>query len=437
MVVSDLQICIAGLFALVGLLLLRVPVAVALGLVSFAGLWKVVGIKSAFSMLTTIPHEVIANWTLTSVPMFLLMGFICYYAKLTEGLFEVARLWLSRLPGGLAIASIGAGASFSAVTGSSIACAAAIGRIAVPEMVRRGYDKSLAAGVCAASGTIGSMIPPSILLLIYGIFAEAPIGPLFLAGFLPGILTAINYALAVLLVARLRPGAAPPVEFGVTWRQRVAALRHTSPTLLLVIGVFGGLFSGMFTPTEAGAVGALMALVIALAMGTMNWDRFKLAVVETLQSTTAIFIIAIGANLLTRFLALGGFTDWLAYTIAGDGLSPLMLVAIVCGVYLVLGMFLDPLGIMLLTLPIFLPLMEAADVNLIWFGILIAKLLEMGLLTPPVGLNVFVIKGIIGDMIRTEAIFRGILWFLIADCVTLLLLVFFPDIALLLPNLIQ
>lgn len=434
---SDLQICIGGLVALVGLLLLRVPVAVALGLISFAGLWMVVGLKSAFSMLATIPHEVIANWTLTSVPMFLLMGFICYYAKLTEGLFEVARLWLSRLPGGLAVASIGAGASFSAVTGSSIACAAAIGRIAVPEMVRRGYDKSLAAGVCAAAGTIGSMIPPSILLLIYGIFAEAPIGPLFLAGFLPGILTAVNYVAAVVLVAKIRPGSAPPVEIGVTWRQRFAALRHTGPTLLLVLIVFGGLFSGVFTPTEAGAVGALMSLVVAIAMRTLTWERFKQAIAETLQSTVAIFIIAIGANLLTRFLALGGFTDWLAYAVAGDGLGQLQLVMIVCIVYLILGMFLDPLGIMLLTLPIFLPLMEAADVNLIWFGILITKLLEMGLLTPPVGLNVFVIKGIIGDLISAEAIFRGIAWFLIADCVTLLLLVVFPDIALLLPNLLK
>lgn len=433
---SDIQISFAALGILLFLLFMRVPIAVALGLVSFFGIWIIMGLKSALGVLTAIPHEVVANWTLTSVPMFLLMGYICHHAKLTHGLFQAARLWLSGLPGGLAIASIGAGAGFSAVTGSSVACAAAIGRIAIPEMVKSGYDKRLAAGACAAAGTIGSMIPPSILLLLYGIFVEAPIGPLFLAGFLPGILTALMYCAVIVLAVKISPKIAPPTGVDASWGDRILVLRHTTPTLLLIFGVFGGLLSGIFTPTEAGAVGASLALLIALGMRTLSWDTVKQSLGETLNSTAAIFVIAIGAHLLTRFLALAGFTDFLAGFVDEVGLDPIILLLMVCAAYLVLGMFLDPLGIMLLTLPIFMPLIEGAGINLIWFGILIVKLLEIGLITPPVGLNVFVIKGVVGNLVSTEAIFRGILWFLAADVVTLALLVIFPEISLFLPGLL-
>lgn len=433
---SDIQLSLAALGVLLFLLFMRVPIAVALGLVSLAGIAIVMNVNAALGVLTAIPHEVIANWTLTSVPMFLLMGYICHHAKLTHGLFEAARLWLAPLPGGLAIASIGAGAGFSAVTGSSVACAAAIGRIAIPEMIRSGYDPRLATGSCAAAGTIGSMIPPSILLLLYGIFVEAPIGPLFLAGFLPGILTAIMYCVAIVIAVKLKPEMAPPTGVDATWTQRLLVLRKTTPTLLLIFGVFGGLLSGIFTPTEAGAVGASLAAVIALGMRTLSWETMKQALSETLSSTAAIFVIAIGAHLLTRFLALAGFTDYLAVFVDQVGLDPLVLVLAVCAVYLVLGMFLDPLGIMLLTLPIFMPLIEGAEINLIWFGILVVKLLEIGLITPPVGLNVFVIKGVVGNLATTEQIFRGILIFLAADLVTMALLVAFPEISLFLPRLL-
>jgi tripartite ATP-independent transporter DctM subunit len=434
---SDVQIALLALLILLGLLFARVPIAVALGLVSFFGIWSVMGLKSALGILTAIPHEVVANWTLTSVPMFLLMGYICHHAKLTHGLFEAARLWLAPLPGGLAIASIGAGAGFSAVTGSSVACAAAIGRIAIPEMIASGYDKRLATGACAAAGTIGSMIPPSILLLLYGIFVEAPIGPLFMAGFLPGILTALMYCAVIVISVKIRPAMAPPTGTGASWGARLRVLGHVTPTLLLIFGVFGGLLSGLFTPTEAGAVGAAMAMAIAIAMRTLTWRAMKDSLNETLHSTAAIFVIAIGAHLLTRFLALAGFTDFLGEYVDKAGLDPMVLLLMVCAVYLVLGMFLDPLGIMLLTLPIFMPLIEGAKINLIWFGILIVKLLEIGLITPPVGLNVFVIKGVVGNLVSTDAIFRGILLFLAADLVTLTLLVLFPEISLVLPRLLE
>ena len=434
---DDLQLSFAGLGVLLLLLLLRVPVGVALGGVSLIGIWLIVGAKSAWGILSAIPYDFVAHWTLSSIPMFLLMGYVCYHAKLTDGLFRLARLWLSALPGGLAIASVGAAAGFSAVTGSSIACAAAMGRIAVPEMLKSGYDKGLASGTVAAAGTIGSMIPPSILLLLYGIFAELPIGKLFIAGVLPGILTALMYGAMIVGRVKITPALAPPTAVDVTWGERFAAIKDTWPVLLLIVGVFGGLFAGVFTPTEAGAVGALLAFVIAIAQGTFSPRMAWLSVTETMSSTAAIFVIAIGANLLTRFLALAGFTDYLSEVVLDLEIGPVTLVIGIAVVYLILGCFLDPVGIMLLTLPIFLPVVEEVDIDLIWFGILITKLLEIGLITPPVGLNVFVIKGIVGDLIRTETIFKGILWFLVADLITTALLIAFPAISLWLPSLVE
>lgn len=433
---TDLQIGGAGLAVLIGLLMARVPVGVALGGVSLTGIYILLGAKPTLGIVTAVPYELVAHWSLTSVPMFLLMGYVCYHANLTEGLFRVARYWLSALPGGLAIASVGGAAGFSAVTGSSVACAAAMGRIAVPEMLKSGYDKGLAAGSVAAAGTIGSLIPPSILLLIFGIFAEVPIGKLFIGGFLPGILTAVMFSLMIYVRVRITPSLAPTVRDEVSWADRFGALYETWPVILLVIGVFGGLFGGIFTPTEAGAMGASLSILIALMKRELTWTKLRDATAEAMQSTAAIFIIAIGANMLTRFLAFAGVSDFLSDLVLSEGISELALIVGISAVYLVLGMFLDPLGIMLLTLPIFLPVVESLRIDLIWFGILIVKYLEIGLITPPVGLNVFVIKGIVGDAIKTEVIFRGILWFVVADLITLSLLIAFPEITLVLPSLL-
>lgn len=433
---TDLQIGGMGIIALIALLLVRVPVGIALGTVSLVGLWLLLGSKVMLGMITAVPYDLVAHWTLSSVPMFLLMGYICFHANLTDGLFRLARLWLSGLPGGLAIASVGGAAGFSAVTGSSVACAAAMGRIAIPEMLKSNYDKGLAAGSVAAAGTIGSMIPPSILLLMFGIFAEVPIGKLFIAGVFPGLLTAFMFALMIYLRVKMKPSIAPIYKDDAKWKERFTAIYDTWPIVLLVFGVFGGLFGGFFTPTEAGAVGAVLSIVIALMKRTLSWTSLSEAMLETLHSTAAIFIIAIGANLLTKFLAFAGVSDFLSDLVISEGISQLTLIISISIVCIILGMFLDPLGIMLLTLPIFLPVVEALDINLIWFGILVVKYLEVGLITPPVGLNVFVIKGVVGNTIKTETIFRGITWFLVADLLTIVLLIAFPAISLLLPGLL-
>ncbi|MEC9344868.1 MAG: TRAP transporter large permease [Pseudomonadota bacterium] len=431
---SDLQIGGLSLVALVLLLVLRVPIAVALGVVSVVGIAIIIDPSIAWALLRSESYDFVANWSLSSVPMFLLMGYVCYQARLTDGLFRLARLWLSGLPGGLAIASIGGAAGFSAVTGSSVACAAALSRIAVPEMLKSGYDKGLAAGTVSAAGTLGSLIPPSILILIYGIYAEVPIGKLFIGAVGPGLLTAFAFALMVMLRVKITPSLAPPTGVGATWADRFDAIKETWPVLLLVLGVFGGLFGGIFTPTEAGAIGAFLAFVIAAMKGTLTWASTRQALSETLTSTASIFIIALGARLLTKYLALAGLTDYIADEVGALELSPTTVMLALAVIYVLLGMFLDPLGILLLTLPIFLPLVDTVGIEPILFGVLVVKLLEIGLITPPVGINVFVVKGILGDIIATETIFRGILWFVAADLVVVALMIAFPAITLALPG---
>jgi len=386
-------------------------------------------------MLAAMPYDFTSKWTLSSVPMFLLMGFVCYHAGLTRGLFEAARSWLARLPGGLAVASVCGSAGFAAVTGSSIACCAAMGRIAIPEMTRARYDPALATGAIAAAGTLGALIPPSILLILFGVFAEAPISKLFIGGIGAGLTTAALYIAMIMIRASLNPALAPRLDSLPPMEERMRHLRETWPVLALLMVVIGGMFVGLFTATEAGAVGALAAIVIALAKRSLTlagvWESLK----ETLITTSSLFLIAIGANLLTRFLALSGAGDFIADGIISIQADQLTLLIGVSLMYLVLGMFLDPLGAMLLTLPILLPVARATGMDLLWFGVILAKLLEIGMITPPIGLNVFVIKNVMGERIGLGRIFQGVSRFLLADLVVVILLMAFPAIVLFLPSL--
>ena len=431
---TDIQIGFAGIAILLTLIALRVPIGVSLIGVSFAGIWVLVGERAAFGSLGIIPYNMAATWQLSSVPMFLLMGFFSFHAGLTKGLFDAARVWLSGLPGGLALASVFGAAGFAAVTGSSVACAAAMGRIAVPEMMRREYDTSLATGTVAAAGTIGALIPPSILMIMYGIIAEVPINQLFLGGVGAGIMTAVGYVAVIMTRATLKPELAPRMTEVVPLSERIAALKEIWPVLLLVVCVFGGLFGGVFTPTEAGAVGAFVSVVIAGVKGLLTLKKFRDALLETLLTSGALFIIAIGASMLTRFLAFSGAGDYLSEMIVGIGANEILLLIAISLIYLVLGMFLEPLGAMLLTLPILLPIIESTNFSLVWFGIVLTKFLEIGMITPPIGLNVFVIKGVVGNLASTSTIFRGVLWFLFADLIVVVLLIMFPEITLYLPR---
>ena len=434
---TNVAIGYSGIATLLALIALRVPIGVSLIGVSFFGIWLIVGPSAAWGALGIIPWNFTATWQLSSVPMFLLMGFLCFHAGLTKGLFNAARLWLSRLPGGLAIASIFGAAGFAAVTGSSIACAAAMGRIAIPEMMRNRYDAAFATGTLAAAGTLGALIPPSILFILYGIIAQVPIGALFMGGIGAGLLTAASYVAVVIIRAKLNPELAPKVVEKVTLAESVAALGETWPVLVLMSGVLGGLFFGVFTPTEAGAAGAALSLLIALVRRSIGWRGFYDSLIETLQTSAALFIIAIGANMLTRFMAISGAGGDLAALINSFGADPMVLMIGIAAVYLVLGMFLEPIGAMMLTLPILLPILKAADFNLLWFGVLLAKFLEIGMITPPIGLNVFVIKSVVGDLVSTGRIFYGILWFLVADLIVVTLLIVFPQVILWLPTMMR
>jgi len=433
--VSFLQIGLLGVFSVIVLILLRVPIAVALGVVSFFGFQAMLGSGAAFGLLTAVPYDFAAHWTLSSIPMFLLMGYVCYQTDITKGIFKAARVWLSFLPGGLAVASVCGAALFSAAAGSSIACAAAMGRIAVPEMLKRGYDPGLSTAVVAAAGTMGSLIPPSILLIIYGIFAEVSINKLFLAAIVPGLLTMFGYVAVIIIRTQINPALAPRTDENVTWSDRMEALGETWPLLLLVVGVFGGLFTGIFTPTQAGGVGAAMSFVIAAVRGTLNWRASKIALVDTAKMTAAIFVIAVGASLFSRFMAISGLPEAMSGLVIEMGASYVTLVVGTAIVFCVLGMILDPLGILLLTLPILLPIYEANHISLIWLGVLATKLVEMALITPPVGLNVFVIKGIVGDAVPISLIFSGVIWFLVADVVVLFIMIAFPELIMFLPEL--
>ncbi|MCU5780746.1 TRAP dicarboxylate transporter subunit DctM [Alcanivorax balearicus MACL04] len=431
---SDVQIGLTGLAMLLVLIGLRVPIGMALIGVSFGGLWYLMGWGVAWGSLGLIPYQFAANWVLSSVPMFLLLGFICFHAQLTQGLFRAARLWLASIPGGLAVASIFGSAGFAAVSGSSVACSAAMGRIAVPEMIRHKYHPELATGTVAVAGTIGALIPPSIIMILYGIIAQVPITGLFLGGISAGILTTVGYILVVMIRVKLNPSLAPDVKEEVSRREKISALKETWPVILIMIGIFGGLFGGIFTPTEAGAVGAFLACIVAWMRKALTWERFRNAILETLLTTGALMVIAVGASLLTRFLALSGAGDYLSSLVIGGGASTFMVLVMIVLIYLLLGMFLEPIGAMLLTLPIVLPIIGAADLSLLWFGVVLTKLLEIGMITPPIGMNVFVIKGVVGNLASTTSIFKGIFWFLVMDLFVLIFLMTVPDFILFLPR---
>lgn len=432
---SDVQISLALIGLLFLLILLRFPIGISLIVVSFIGIGEALNWNVAWGALGIVPYQFAANWVLSSVPTFLFMGFICYHTQLTQGLFEAARIWLSRLPGGLAVASVFGCSGFAAVTGSSVACAAAMGRVAVPEMVRRNYSTELATGTVAAAGTIGALIPPSILMILYGIIAQVPISKLFLGGIGIGLLTTLAYVALIVIRVKLNPSLAPRVDESVTSADRFAALIEVWPVLLIVIGVFGGLFAGVFTPTEAGAVGASLSCIVSFAKGTLTFSALRKAIHETVTTTASLLIIAIGASLLTRFLALSGLGDIMLELVQGLELSPYAIIFAIIVVYLLLGMMLEPIGAMLLTLPIFLPIVGDAGFSLLWFGVLVTKILEVGMITPPVGMNVFVIKSVVGNLTTTTRIFRGVAPFVAADLVVVVLMVALPSLVMYLPSL--
>ncbi|MFV0475348.1 MAG: TRAP transporter large permease [Pikeienuella sp.] len=434
---SNIAIGFIGIGVGLALLALRVQIGAALGLVSFIGIGVLLNFKAAWGIITAIPFNFVGDWNLTAIPMFLLMGFVASEAGLSTGLFRAMRILLSWMPGGLAVSSVGANAVLAAASGSSVATASAFARIATPEMLRYGYHPGLATGVIAAAGTLGALIPPSILMVLYGFLAEVSVAKLFAAGVIPGILTALAFSSMIIIRCMVNPALAPKVDDHFTGEEIRSATKETWPLPVIILGVLMGIFMGYFSPTAAGAVGAALTILLGAARGQLGLQVLGRAIEATLVSTASIFLVIIGTSLLGKFMALSGVPTWAASQLVELGTSAVAVLLVVGVLYIFLGMFLDSMGILLLTMPIILPMARAADVDLIFFGIILVKLLEIGLLTPPVGLNVYIIKGALGDRVSLTTIFKGVGWFIAVDLALLVFLVAWPEATLWLPSLIR
>lgn len=425
--------------ALLILIAIRVPIGLSLISVAFFGIAYEVSLRAAIGSIARLPYDLASNWSFSAVPMFLLMGFVASETGLTRGLFRASRQLLSRLPGSLACSSVFASALFAAASGSSVATASAMSKIAIPEMLSRKYDPGLACGTIAASGTLGSLIPPSILMILYGVYSDVSIGALFMAGVIPGVLSVAIYIGMIVVRCSLKPDLAGAGQ-GAIEEDRLPLTRllwDVAPLPVLITIVMGSISMGFATPTEAGALGALGAVLIAVLSGTFTLAGFYAALKQSALSFTAIFIIIIGGALLTRYAAVAGLNQVLGEIFSQSAAGPIVLIISVSLLYILLGMFIDSIGLLLLTAPLILPIAVSLDMDMIWFGIILIKLLEIGLITPPVGLNIFVIKGALGDKVALPAIFKGVTWFIAMDILTLIILVAFPAITLWLPSLLK
>ena len=422
---------IIGTVALVVLVFVGVRVFYAAALVGMLGLVSMVGWEAGAGMAGTIPHSKVVTYTLSVLPMFILIGYLAFHAGITESLFDAGRKWLGWVPGGLAVATVMAATGFAAVSGASTATAAVFARVAIPDMLKYGYDRRLAAGVVAAGGTLASLIPPSALLVIYAIIVEESVGALLVAGFLPGVLSALVYVTIIIIMCAINPKLGRPLT-GFTWPQRWRSLPGTLPIFAVVIIIFSAMYFGWATPTEAGALGAGVVFLLALAHG-MRWKSLREALLETAKLTVMIFSIIWGVLMFVRFLGFAGLPEAFAKWVVTLPLSPLMIMICILLFYTVLGMFMDAIGMMLLTLPVVYPAVIALGFDSIWFGIVVVKMCEICLITPPIGLNCFVVNGVRPDIPLSD-VFRGIAPFFIADVITLSLFLAFPEIVLWLPH---
>ena len=421
-----------GLSAIFVLVVLGMRIAFATALVGFVGLWIMKNFVVAGKVVGFLPHAIVAHYSLSVIPLFIIMGYYAFYAGLTDDIFFTARQWVGHLPGGLAIASVFGCAGFAACTGASTASAAIMGRVAIPEMRKYGYHPRLAAGVVAASGTLASLIPPSVILVIYGIITEQSIGALLIGGFIPGVVSAAIYAGMIYTRVKISPELGK-LQPRVSWKKRFYALKGTWGVLLLIFLIIGGIYSGVFTPTEAGGAGAFSAFLMALFMRRLTLERLKESLLETGRTTIMIFSIIVGVLIFVRFLALTGLPATFAEFVLDLPLPRLIVILLIMSIYVFLGMFLDAIGMMMLTLPIVFPAVVALGYDPIWFGIIIVKMCEICLITPPVGLNCYIVRSVAPD-IPLEEVFRGIIPFVAMDVLTVALFIAFPGIITYLPQ---
>ena len=421
-----------GLFSLFALLFLRVPVAMAMLVVGFVGTAAINGYAAALSALGTEAFEISVTLTLTVIPLFVLMGNLAGVSGMSRDLFNAAYCWVGHWRGGLASATISGCAGFAALSGSSIASAITMGRVALPEMKRFKYDDSLATGAVAAGGTLGILIPPSTGLIIYAILTEQSIGRLFMAGIIPGILLTGLFLLAIAIVTRIKPelGPAGPAS---NFTEKIKSLRKASTMVGIVLATIGGIYMGIFTPVEAAGIGAILAFFVALYRKSLDKEKMTFVMLQTLQTTATVFMILIGAHVFIPFMALTHIpADMVSFLVNLDvGKTGIIILILVT--YIFLGTFLEGLAMLVLTLPVAFEVITQLEMSPIWFGIVVVIVLEMGLISPPVGVNVFVVKSVAQD-VPMGTIFRGIWPFWIAMGICLIILVTYPEVATFLPD---
>ncbi|MBW8321092.1 MAG: TRAP transporter large permease [Arenimonas sp.] len=429
---TPITVGLIGIGCLFLLMLLRTPVAFAMMLVGFFGMWVLEGMRSASGVLVTESYAAVASYSLIVAPMFVLLGNVSSAAGFSSGLYDAAYAWVGRFRGGLASASVMACAAFAAVCGSSVATAVTLGKVALPEMKRLGYAPGLSTGAIAAGGTLGFLIPPSTGFVLYAILTEQSIGRLFMAGVVPGLMLTGLFMLVVWLVCLFRPEAGPRGR-AMSLAEKFATVGKSAPLLGVMVLSIGGIYIGVFTPVEASGVGAALVILLAFVTRSISLRAFWGAVQDTLKTSAMLYTIVIGANILNPFFAVTRIPSVLGEGLQSLGLGAYGSLVVIILAYVVLGMFMDGLAMLVVTVPIVYPIMMAFGFDPIWFGVVVVIVIEMGMITPPVGMNVFVVRGVAGD-IPLATIFRGVFPFLLAMIVALALIIAFPQIALFLPN---
>lgn len=424
---------IIGLILIFILIALGLPVGISMGVIGASGVWYLISGDAALAKMAYVPFEVIIKYDLATLPLFILMAHVVFASGLATDLFKLAARWVGHKPGGLAMASVGAAAGFAAVSASSTATSATIGLVAVPEMNKYGYEKSLSTGCVAAGGTMGALIPPSGFLIVYALITESSIGKLFAAGLIPGILEAIFYIAAIYIVCLWKPNLGPRGP-KYSFKEKIMAFSSCGEIIALIILVLAGLMIGWFTPTEAGGVAAFGAILFSSIRRRLTWEKLRGAFVETMKTSGMIYYILIGAWLFKYFLAVSTMPTIVADFISGLAVPPIVIILAILVVYLFLGCIMDVLAMVLLTMPVFFPIITELGFDPIWFGIVLARMTEIGAITPPLGINVYVIAGVAPD-VPLQVIFKGILPFLTADFFHVALLLLFPAVSLFLPNL--
>jgi len=416
------------------LLILGVHIGLCLALAGTLGIMVITSFDGLIGILKTTPYHAIAEYSLSVVPLFILMGMFSLKGGISEGTYKAVNSWVGRFRGGLGIATTWACTAFGATSGSSVAAASVFTKVSYPEMRKAGYELNFSCGLIATASTIAMLIPPSLYMVIYGMLAEESIAKLLIAGLLPGLLQAVTLSLMIFFMALRNPKLAPRAAISFSWKERMVYSAKAWPIFLLALIIIGGIYSGIFSATEAAAVSAFASLVITIAQRKLSWGDFLVSLRETVYTSTTITFVLIGAAMFSRLLTISGLTFWLGQFVLNMGLSSAGVIIIIMVIFIILGTFIDALSIMFIALPVFIPIIKAMDINLIYFGVLTTVALNLGTVTPPFGLCVYMVKAVVGEDVTAEGVFKGAVPMYVPVLGILVILAVFPQISLVLPN---